>query len=215
MLRGVVLLALVATPIVAQEDNCALTMMPATKPRYLKFCNDYNENACCIPGHDLENQIQFENLIDGLGPGCKNPMMYPNIRYFYCLGCDSKQPDFTTGDITRVCPQFVKRLWEDYAVQYKECGVMKPNACPPDMDGFDPYTCGDDLIIPTNEYADGIEFINAFKPPGMDDYTFVAAEANQTCWEPPFMRDTSSAPRVTGVATFTVVLVGLALRHVL
>ena len=59
---------------------------PPRKPRYLKFCQDYNTQACCIPGHDLENQVQFENLIGALGPGCKNPMMYPELRFFYCLG---------------------------------------------------------------------------------------------------------------------------------
>ena len=48
--------------------------------RYLKFCQDYNGESCCIPGHDLEDQVQFENLIDELGPGCKNPMMYPEAR---------------------------------------------------------------------------------------------------------------------------------------
>merc|ERR1719484_208671 len=71
----------------AAGDNCSLISQPPKKARYLKFCQDYNSRACCIPGHDLENQVQFENLIEGLGPGCKNPMMYPEVRFFYCLGC--------------------------------------------------------------------------------------------------------------------------------
>merc|ERR1712110_593079 len=80
----------------AEALKCALTEDEPRKPRYLKFCQDYNDKACCIPGHDLEDQIQFEFLIEGLGPGCKNPMMYPNIRYFYCLGCVPDQPKYTT-----------------------------------------------------------------------------------------------------------------------
>ena len=66
----------------------------------------------------MENQLQFENLIDGLGPGCKNPMMYPAIRYYYCLGCDPKQPEYTddskgeNGEI-RVCESFVDRIWRN------------------------------------------------------------------------------------------------------
>lgn len=202
---------------------CALTAAKPTKPRYLKFCQDYNgDEACCIPGHDLENQVQFENLIDGLGPGCKNPMMYPNIRYFYCLGCDPKQPDYTSNStpagstaqgIVTVCKSFIEKLWDDYAVQYRECGVMKPNECPPGFDDFDPYTCGDDLIIPPHEYSSGIEFMNAFKPPGMDDWDFVAQTDDEPCWEPKFMR--SSAARLSSSATVGVMLLGAALRRFL
>lgn len=102
---------------------------PASQPRYLKFCQDYNQKSCCIPGHDMENQLQFENLIDGLGPGCKNPMMYPAIRYYYCLGCDPMQPAYTndaTSEI-RVCKSFVDRIWRDNGKEYDDCGVMKSN----------------------------------------------------------------------------------------
>ena len=210
------------------------------QPKYLKFCQDYNQLACCIPGHDLENQIQFENLIEGLGPGCKNPMIYPPIRYFYCLGCDPKQPKYT-DDVTmqvKVCPAFISKLWDDYRPQFLECGVMQPNPCPWEgladagvtgwgEDGFDPYACGDDLIIPPvddccNGADGGIKapdgnwggFLNKFKPPGMDDYTFVQAAEGEECWQPPFMRSPASRPTglVTGVA---VMLVGVALRRAL
>ena len=77
----------------------------------------------------MENQLQFENLIDGLGPGCKNPMMYPAIRYYYCLGCDPMQPAYTndaTSEI-RVCKSFVDRIWRDNGKEYDDCGVMKSN----------------------------------------------------------------------------------------
>ena len=64
----------------------ALTHRVALRPqaRYLKFCQDYNTLSCCVPGHDLEDQVQFENLISGLGPGRKNPMMYPEVGYPAC-----------------------------------------------------------------------------------------------------------------------------------
>ena len=84
----------------------------------------------------MENQLQFENLIDGLGPGCKNPMMYPAIRYYYCLGCDPKQPEYTddskgeNGEI-RVCSSFVDRIWRDGGREYDDCGVMKSNPVRP------------------------------------------------------------------------------------
>ena len=160
------------------------------QPKYLKFCQDYNQLACCIPGHDLENQIQFENLIEGLGPGCKNPMMYPSIRFFYCLGCDPLQPKYTQDGKVRVCSSFLDRIWEKNGTIYDQCGVMKPNDCPDDMQDFDPYTCGDDLQIPSNAFKEGpgkaspaVQFINFYKPPGMDDYDFIDG-GDTDCWEP-------------------------------
>lgn len=143
----------------------------------MKFCQDYNTNACCIPGHDLENQVQFENLISALGPGCKNPMMYPEVRFFYCLGCDPEQPKYTSGDEIRVCKSFLDRMWRDPA--FEDCGVMYSNPCPSnwvDAD-FDPYQCGDTLLLPKQEYNDDVvAFINVFKPPGLDDFTFVSID---------------------------------------
>eukprot|EP00316_Scyphosphaera_apsteinii_P012684 CAMPEP_0119322860 /NCGR_PEP_ID=MMETSP1333-20130426/59367_1 /TAXON_ID=418940 /ORGANISM="Scyphosphaera apsteinii, Strain RCC1455" /LENGTH=219 /DNA_ID=CAMNT_0007330195 /DNA_START=65 /DNA_END=724 /DNA_ORIENTATION=+ len=198
--------------------ECALTGDEPRKPRYLKFCQDYNAKACCIPGHDLENQIQFEFLIDGLGPGCKNPMMYPNIRYYYCLGCDPDQPTYTTqkDDVAevRICESFIEKLWDDYKPQYKECGVMRSNPCPDMMPDFDPYTCGDDLIIPPNEFDSGIDFMNFFAPPGMynPDFKFVVGNESD-CWQPRFMR--SSATRLSGFASMGVMLLGAALRRLL
>ena len=133
--------------------------------------------------------MQFENLIEGLGPGCKNPMMYPEVRFFYCLGCDPNQPSYTdwvTSEI-RVCKSFLDKLWRDPA--FEECGVMQSNACPSNWadENMDPYMCGDDLILPKQTFNnDVVAFINAFKPPGLDDFTFVSvddsAEGHAECW---------------------------------
>ena len=173
------------------HGNCSLTARPPAKARYLKFCQDFNSmppGACCIPGHDLENQVQFENLIEGLGPGCKNPMMYPEVRFFYCLGCDPNQPMYTdpVANQIRVCKSFLDKLWRDPA--FDECGVMQSNACPTSWvnENMDPYMCGDDLILPKQTFSSVVGFINAFKPPGLDDFDFVAvddsAEGHLPCW---------------------------------
>ncbi len=187
--------------------------------RYLKFCQDYNSRACCIPGHDLENQVQFENLIDGLGPGCKNPMMYPEIRYFYCLGCDPDQPRYTNGTEIYICKSFLDKLWRDPA--YDECGVMKSNPCPSnwaDAD-FDPFQCGDTLELPKQVYNnDVVQFINAYPPPGLDDgYTFVMVDDEQNpsaeCWSAPAFQ--SGAPRLasgSSLATLAIMATGMVLR---
>ena len=210
---------MVASASEESELICALTKSKAKEPRYLKFCQDYNQKACCIPGHDMENQLRFELLIDGLGPGCKNPMMYPAIRYYYCLGCDPKQPEYTDEDKMeiRVCQSFVDKIWRAGGEEYDDCGVMKPNDCPEsfgDDNGFDPYTCGDDLIIPRREEETNSaeKFINFFKPPGLDDYTFVAVPDNGTdCWTAKaFSSGAASLPRsaslLTSIATITALL---------
>jgi hypothetical protein len=222
---------------VAKPVLLYVTHSPSVQARYLKFCQDYYNLACCIPGHDLENQLQFENLIAGLGPGCKNPMMYPEIRYYYCLGCDPEQPKYTTyvnstsngqkvfvEDEIRVCKSFVKFLWTNPT--YPDCGVMKSNPCPDSWgdNGFDPYTCGDDLILPGVEFSDGIDFINAFKPPGLDEFTFVEVddtvpdydETKTPCWSAEAFTKSSSASRLgTSSATSSAIMLGLVLRSML
>ena len=181
-----------------------------------------------MPGQDLEDQVQFENLIEGLGPGCKNPMMYPEVRYFYCLGCDPNQPLYTneTSKEIRVCSSFVNKLWADPA--YEDCGVMYSNACPSNWqnDGFDPYACGDDLLLPKSQQsweavtgeagpATGIAFMNQFKPPGLDDYTFVEDPGNVDCWNAPAFKGGSGAARHTSFAWLGATFVGLGLRRLL
>merc|ERR1719311_233290 len=107
-MRAALILALAVS--CSAQSTCQLTGSAPRKARYLKFCQDYNSQACCILGHDLENQVQFENLIEGLGPGCKNPMMYPEVRFFYCLGCDPAQPTYTEGNTIRICQTFLDKL---------------------------------------------------------------------------------------------------------
>lgn len=165
--------------------------------------------------------MQFENLIEGLGPGCKNPMMYPEVRFFYCLGCDPMQPQFTTGDTIRICKSFLDKLWRDPA--YEECGVMYSNPCPAawgDDADFDPYMCGDTLLLPKSEYTSAAEFINVFKPPGLDDFTFVEVDDSVEGYEPCWIArtyGTSGAARRAGVgsswaATGAVVAAAVALQ---
>lgn len=201
-----------------EGDNCTLTERPAKQARYLKFCQDYNSKACCIPGHDLENQVQFENLIDGLGPGCKNPMMYPHIRYFYCLGCDPDQPKYTHEDqFIHVCKSFLDTLWRDPT--YEECGVMYSNPCPTNWDeaDFDPYQCGDTLLLPKTHFNDNVtSFINAFPPPGLDGYTFIEIDdlndPNAICWSAPAYSSDASRLTTSALPTVAIMALGLAAR---
>jgi len=214
-------LALAPAALGTGTETCHLTGRVPTKARYLKFCQDYNTIACCIPGHDLENQVQFENLIEGLGPGCKNPMMYPEVRFFYCLGCDPEQPSYTSGNNIRICKSFLDKLWRDPA--YDDCGVMYSNPCPdPDTWDFDPYQCGDTLLLPKAHFNDNVSaFINTFKPPGLEDFTFLSVDDTQgadheSCWiartyqMSPAARATSP---VSWAVTAALAVVGAVLVH--
>jgi len=221
-------------PLAHADGNCTLTHRKPKRARYLKFCQDYNTEACCIPGHDLENQVQFENLIDGLGPGCKNPMMYPEIRFFYCLGCDPKQPDYTDLSANppeiRICKSFLEKLWRDPA--YEDCGVMASNECPHDQNGqpwdFDPFQCGDTLVLPKWQYGnDYLAFINAFKPPGMEEFNYTEVDDlsldasgarvdQRPCWTAKSHGSSNSAgARLTSTATLAVVVIGMVLQTLL
>merc|ERR1719240_2143760 len=115
-------------------------------------------------------------------------MRLPNV-YFYCLGCDPLQPDYTSGNTIRICKSFLDKLWRDPA--YDECGVMYSNPCPSswgDDQDFDPYQCGDTLVLPKQAYNGNVtHFINVFKPPGLEDYDFVSVDDvntknHEACW---------------------------------
>merc|ERR1719506_1509758 len=133
-------------------------------------------------------------------------MMYPEVRYFYCLGCDPDQPKYTndTGHVA-ICKSFLDRLWRDPA--YDECGVMYPNPCPDSSWDFDPYMCGDTLKLPKQDYDNVTMFINDFKPPGLEDYTFVAVDDTivdgvpvdpRPCWTAQTYKVNSAAPARVG-----------------
>ena len=204
--------------------NCCshhFILFACTQARYLKFCQDYNAQSCCIPGHDLENQVQFENLIEALGPGCKNPMMYPEVRFFYCLGCDPDQPSYTVGNTINICQSFLNKMWRDPS--FDDCGVMYSNPCPTnwvDAD-FDPYQCGDTLLLPKvpGSMIDNnvTLFINTFKPPGLEDFDFVPVDdvtldANgnriddRECWIARTYSSSAGSARPTGSASLYVTL---------
>ena len=79
--------------------------------------------------------------------------------------------------------------------------------------------CGDDLVLPKTKFNNNVSlFVNAFKPPGLDDFTFVEVDditdPSATCWNAPAF--VSSAPRlVSSMGTLAVMAVGLALRSLL
>ena len=140
-------------------------------------------------------------------------MMYPEVRFFYCLGCDPEQPSYTFGNTIRICQTFLDKMWRDPA--YDDCGVMYSNPCPSawgDDADFDPYMCGDSLLLPRQEFDDNVtRFINVFKPPGLDDYDFVPIDDrvidgvrvdDTPCWIARTYQNSAAGGKRTGGASW-------------
>eukprot|EP00666_Eupelagonemidae_sp_cell4sb_P006938 gene6938-1854_t len=105
----------------------------------------------------------------------------------------------------RVCKSFVTALWngrgragEVDGKLYDQCGVKTQNSCDggkqvvwdtsarggyggvketgqPVIDGWDPYMCGDNLVVPSMFYqgpTGGEDFMRAILPPNFDDIPF-------------------------------------------
>ena len=135
---------------------------------------------------------------------------YARLREWVCLACDPKEPQYREWDPTskrwrwRVCRSFVDRMWGTGGHQYDGCGILLQNPCDggeqvawnsqtggweaatvdgekvPVLDGWDPFMCGDDLIVPSKEYADGEQFLRAIRVPGLADLGFTFRVVNDT-----------------------------------
>lgn len=91
---------------------------------------------------------------------------FPNLEFFYCLGCSDQQAEFVDVDrkIVHVCPTFAKELWND--IDYDRCGLA--------LGGSSDWP----FILPRIEYSDATTFLNidGIKPPYFSGYTVVVDE---------------------------------------
>ena len=91
---------------------------------------------------------------------------FPNLEFFYCLGCSDQQAEFVDVDrkIVHVCPTFAKKLWND--IDYDRCGLA--------LGGSSDWP----FILPRIEYSDATTFLNidGIKPPYFSGYTVVVDE---------------------------------------
>lgn len=164
----------------AWDDTCAVTQFPPGVANWLNFCRWYNGGeTCCLPGYDNDIAGYWEGFIGGLGPGCTNALMYPEAREWFCATCDPNQPNFSDSDDGKmyVCQSFADRFWASHTpgaepdgTMYNNCGVMRDNPCLDIMADFDPFMCGDDVWIPTNEFENAAEFLNSFHAVGLEDF---------------------------------------------
>ena len=103
----------------------------------------------------------------------------------------------------RVCKTFVQRMWLGDGTMYDQCGIMTENPCSggmqvvnspgadnlltttfPELAGWDQYMCGDNLVVPSIEYANkpdpAVAFLNAIPPPGFGDVGFAFSVVDDT-----------------------------------
>lgn len=134
----------------------------ATKPfPALTQCYKFNQKACCTSGHDATIKDAYSNI---LSTTCLRE--FPNLEFFYCLGCSDQQAEFVDVDrkIVHVCPTFAKELWND--IDYDRCGLA--------LGGSSDWP----FILPRIEYSDATTFLNidGIKPPYFSGYTVVVDE---------------------------------------
>lgn len=162
----------------------------ASKPfPALTQCYKFNQKACCTSGHDATIKDSYSSLLSNT---CLRE--FPNLEYFYCLGCSDKQTMFV--DIDRkeihVCSSFAKKLWDD--VDYDRCGLSLGDASWP-------------YVLPRIEYSSATEFLNqpSIKPPYFQDYKIVVDEGENTdnCFH------TSMATVRATVSTMAILLMSL------
>eukprot|EP00755_Sulcionema_specki_P001813 Sspe_Gene.117540::Locus_109054_Transcript_1_1_Confidence_1.000_Length_932::g.117540::m.117540 len=94
----------------------------------------------------------------------------------------------------RICKSFVRRMWGGDGKRYDTCGVKTENPCSDGkqvasfpsgvalsqkrmLTGWNPYQCGDNLVIPSKFYQGhweqaATEFLAALPPPNFEDAGF-------------------------------------------
>eukprot|EP01147_Barroeca_monosierra_P000073 gene73-3469_t len=164
------------------HKTCSITGHPPRKPRALTFCNRFNDNACCIPGIDVDDHVYFMEMMDnGISCRIRGDVRRHPIARMYCMNCDPNQPkyvrpveydpsiinddaeDTDERDSTLlVCRGYMKETFGDFTM-FDDCGMLVSEPClglvlddgdieEIVIDDRDRYTCGDEYIVPSSEF---------------------------------------------------------------
>eukprot|EP00051_Salpingoeca_urceolata_P026952 m.479431 g.479431 ORF g.479431 m.479431 type:complete len:330 (+) comp21445_c0_seq1:279-1268(+) len=185
------------------QKNCQVTGFAPSKPRSLSFCHKFNDNACCPPTLDMENNEMFDSMFDlGLSCRLRGDVRENPIAKLYCMNCDPQQPRYTR-DVNRgadgkpktvlVCKDWAESefVLDPLFEPFNRCGLMVSATCQDatetDIPGRDRYLCGDDLIIPGQQYLESDnpleDFLNEpnLGPPFLDEDTYFQIVTNTPC----------------------------------
>lgn len=110
------------------NPTCLLTKLKCQKPiPSLTQCYKYNQESCCVAGHDAVIKDEYESLWSST---CIRE--YANLEVLYCLGCNLNQGKFVneTTKVVRVCQSFADQLFDftsSTRTLYDNCGVLQQN----------------------------------------------------------------------------------------
>lgn len=170
------------------KPQCLLTSNHCQKPvPSLTQCYKYNQESCCVAGHDAVIKSSYESL---WSTTCLRE--YANLELLYCLGCNLDQGKYVdaTNKIVRVCQSFADELF-DFSTStrtlYDNCGVLLKNG-----DVLLPGTATDVNGAPLFQNATAFlnyaywhesENVYPFRSPFFTDYMFqVVPDANNNCF---------------------------------
>lgn len=75
--------------------NCFTNEQVPSVPRSLSFCHKFNDNACCVPQLDDENNDFFGQLTNlGLSCRLRGDIRDDALAKMYCMNCDPDQPKY-------------------------------------------------------------------------------------------------------------------------
>eukprot|EP00055_Hartaetosiga_balthica_P018646 m.135005 g.135005 ORF g.135005 m.135005 type:complete len:269 (+) comp9803_c0_seq1:65-871(+) len=196
----------------SSRTTCALTGKVPTEPRSLSFCHQFNDESCCLPGFDAENEELFTNMRDvGLSCRIRGSIRQTPLAKLYCLNCDPHQPKYVRVDSTGTEHMLICKDWASAAfgvsaslknlTVFDECGLLISSSC---LDGNgteipdrDRYTCGDDIVIPSNIWDPSLSEVlnleNFFNfpnlgTPNFDDFHYRVV-SNVQCTDPQAQTD--------------------------
>jgi len=175
---------------------CELSQLPPQPASFnFKFCRQYEENSCCLVGHDSDIMDSFTNLVD-VGDNCnyRKRNKAVALHQWYCLGCHPDQPSFIRGNNTvLICEEYADNLWQN-GTAYDACGLRVTNIhC-----GAGFTECGDSIVVPSSAYGNVQTFMNSvaaygFNPDsGNSVYNFIVVtpeelRAGEQCFNAGFV----------------------------
>ena len=144
----------------------------------LTQCYKNNQGACCVSAHDAYIESMYAETLSST---CLR--QFNNLEQYYCLGCNPDQGKWVVGNkytyetdtggnaVTdasgnpvwnfdmRICKSFMNYLYmpDDPEYNYDKCGLLRDGV------GY----------LPTSQYVNASQFINAIKPPYFEHVNWV------------------------------------------
>eukprot|EP01119_Soliformovum_irregulare_P001972 TRINITY_DN1195_c0_g1_i1.p1 TRINITY_DN1195_c0_g1~~TRINITY_DN1195_c0_g1_i1.p1 ORF type:complete len:242 (-),score=31.34 TRINITY_DN1195_c0_g1_i1:46-726(-) len=178
LLIGIIAISLIECSMAQEPDPlrtlCYHSTKAPAKPSFqFTFCKQYQEESCCLTGHDADIDGTFQTLVD-VGSECpyrqKSEALY--LRQWMCIGCSPNQFQYVNPENTSVmfvCDTFANKLWGQNGTAFDECGLrITVTQC-----GAGFSSCGDNVVVPSHVYKTPVDFLNNVHPANLyPDFSF-------------------------------------------